>query len=223
MSILRYFKPKDGLPDPTGALSTSVPSAAIAQANREVQKAVTSSDKLKRGPYTKFSAGLRAEIGKYSSYHGVAAASRHFSRKLSKRVSETTVRSITRSPSRSFLQLRRTYPLYFVALVHTRVLRQQLLPISRNTRGSHEHSRLFVGRARSWMPSLPARVKCLSMRKNYFRVNFFRVNKFSWVAGPTKKNLHENFLRENFTTRKFPDLRYIAGLGKLWLQGILLG
>ena len=187
MSILRYFKPKDGLPDPTGALSTSVPSAAIAQANREVQKAVTSSDKLKRGPYTKFSAGLRAEIGKYSSYHGVAAASRHFSRKLSKRVSETTVRSITRSPSRSFLQLRRTtYPLYFVALVHTRVLRQQLLPISRNTRGSHEHSRLFVGRARSRMPSLPARVKCLSMRKNYFRVNFVRVKKFSWVAGPTK-------------------------------------
>ena len=94
MSILRYFKPKDGLSDPTGALSTSVPSAAIAQANREVQKAVTSSDKQKRGPYTKFSAGLRAEIGKYSSYHGVAAASRHFSRKLSKRVSETTVRSI---------------------------------------------------------------------------------------------------------------------------------
>ena len=79
MSILRYFKPKDGLPDPTGALSTSIPSAAIAQANREVQKAVTSSDKQKRGPYTKFSASLRAEIGKYSSYHGVAAASRHFS------------------------------------------------------------------------------------------------------------------------------------------------
>ena len=94
MSILRYFKPKDGLPDPTGALSTSVPSAAIAQANREIQKAVTSSDKQKRGPYTKFNAGLRAEIGKYSSYHGVAAASCHFSQKLSKRVSETTVRSI---------------------------------------------------------------------------------------------------------------------------------
>ena len=172
MSILRYFKPKDGLPGPTGALSTSVPSAAITQANREVQKAVTSRS------VDRIRIGLRAEIGKYSSYHGVAATSRHFSRKLSKRVSETTVRSITRSPSRSFLQLRRTYPLYFVALVHTRVLRQQLLPISRSTRGSHEHSRLFVGRARSRMPSLPARVKCLSMRKNYFRVNFFALKNF---------------------------------------------
>ena len=50
MSLLRFFKPEDGLPDLTGALSTSVPSAAIAQANREVQHPI-SGDRQKRGPY----------------------------------------------------------------------------------------------------------------------------------------------------------------------------
>ena len=34
MSIRRYLKPIDGLPD-RGALSTTIPSAAIASANRE--------------------------------------------------------------------------------------------------------------------------------------------------------------------------------------------
>ena len=112
MSLLRFFKPKDGLLDPRGTLSTSVTYAAIAQANQEVQKA-TGSEK-QRGPYKKYSAGLRAEIGKYASYQttdvGVAAASRHFSRKLSKGVSEMTLRSIRISVSG--------------------VLHQQLLPIS---------------------------------------------------------------------------------------------
>ena len=35
MSIRRYLKPIDGLPDPKGSLSTTIPSAAIAYANRE--------------------------------------------------------------------------------------------------------------------------------------------------------------------------------------------
>ena len=35
MSILRYLKPIDGLPDPKGALSTAISSAAIASANRK--------------------------------------------------------------------------------------------------------------------------------------------------------------------------------------------
>ena len=38
MSIRRLFKPVDGLPDPNGSLSGAIPSAAIASANREVQK-----------------------------------------------------------------------------------------------------------------------------------------------------------------------------------------
>ena len=36
-SILRYFKPRDGLPDPNGSLSASLPSQAIAAVNREVK------------------------------------------------------------------------------------------------------------------------------------------------------------------------------------------
>ena len=35
MSILRYFKPKDSLPDPKGSLSASMSSEAIASANGE--------------------------------------------------------------------------------------------------------------------------------------------------------------------------------------------
>ena len=35
MSIHRYLKPIDGLPNPKGSLSTTIPSAAIASANPE--------------------------------------------------------------------------------------------------------------------------------------------------------------------------------------------
>ena len=35
MSIRRYLKPIDGLPDPKGLFSTTIPSVAIASANRE--------------------------------------------------------------------------------------------------------------------------------------------------------------------------------------------
>ena len=40
MSIRNYFKPKDGLPDPKGSLSRSLPSHAIALVNKEVAKAI---------------------------------------------------------------------------------------------------------------------------------------------------------------------------------------
>ena len=54
MSILNYFKPRDELPDPKGSLSTSMSSAAIASANREVEKAMEDTNKSKkRGPYTR--------------------------------------------------------------------------------------------------------------------------------------------------------------------------
>ena len=36
MSIRRYLKPIDGLPDPKGSLSTTVPSTTIAFANRRI-------------------------------------------------------------------------------------------------------------------------------------------------------------------------------------------
>ena len=53
MSIRRFFKPIDGLPDPKGSLSAAIPSAAIASANREVQKVMDSGNK-KRGSYKKY-------------------------------------------------------------------------------------------------------------------------------------------------------------------------
>ena len=53
MSIRQYFKPRDGLPDPKGSLSTSMSSLVIASANREVEKALEAVSK-KRGPYRKY-------------------------------------------------------------------------------------------------------------------------------------------------------------------------
>ena len=40
MSIRRYFQPENGLPHPKGSLSCSLPSQAIALANKEVEKVI---------------------------------------------------------------------------------------------------------------------------------------------------------------------------------------
>ena len=63
------------------------------EANKEVQKAKAGGTG-KRGPYTKYSATLCANIGKYACQHGAAAAARHFTKKLENPVSESTVKSI---------------------------------------------------------------------------------------------------------------------------------
>ena len=55
MALLHYMKPIDGLPDPRGSLSSCISSQAIAEANKEVQKAKAGGTG-KRGPYTKYSA-----------------------------------------------------------------------------------------------------------------------------------------------------------------------
>ena len=56
MSILSFFKPKDGLPDPKGLLlSTCLPSQAIALANKEVEKATSEKGiGKKRGQYDRW-------------------------------------------------------------------------------------------------------------------------------------------------------------------------
>ena len=56
MSLLRYFKQRDGLPDPRGELSTAIRPSAIARANREVLQeiAATTQAGKKRGPYRKY-------------------------------------------------------------------------------------------------------------------------------------------------------------------------
>ena len=91
MALLRYMKPVGGLPDPRGSLSSSIPAQVIAEANKEVQKVM---DGSKRGPYKRYSSTLRAEIAKYACQHGAAAAARHYSRKLEKTISESTVKSM---------------------------------------------------------------------------------------------------------------------------------
>lgn len=54
MSLLKYFKHKDGLPDPRGSLSATLPQRAISRANCEVQEELAEIVKekaKKRGPY----------------------------------------------------------------------------------------------------------------------------------------------------------------------------
>ena len=70
MALLRYLKPVDGLPDPRGSLSSSIPTQAIAEANKEVQKAILSEAGGKRGAYQQYSSTVRSDIGKYACQHG---------------------------------------------------------------------------------------------------------------------------------------------------------
>ena len=91
MALLRYMKPSRGLPDPKSLLSASVPLQVIAEANKEVQKVMQAT---KRGPYLKLSPSLQCEIAKYAGHHRATVAAQHYSRKLEKRASESTVKSI---------------------------------------------------------------------------------------------------------------------------------
>ena len=61
MALLKYLKPKNGLPDPNGPLSNVVSSSAIASANREVENLLDSQPKHKRAKYKRY-AGGRAEV-----------------------------------------------------------------------------------------------------------------------------------------------------------------
>ncbi len=114
MSILNYFKPRHGLPDPKEPLSVQLPSQAIAAAKYEVDKAIKEAEKnKKRGKYNRYyihttitvcdcynfpslrySSTDRADIERYACRHGTAAAARHFSRKFEVKVSENTVVSL---------------------------------------------------------------------------------------------------------------------------------
>jgi len=62
MALLHYMKPIGGLSNPIGSLSSSIPTQAIAEANKEVQKAVGTVDRGKCGPYKWYSSTVHAEI-----------------------------------------------------------------------------------------------------------------------------------------------------------------
>jgi len=66
------MKPVGGLPDPRGSLSSSMPTEAIAETNKEVQKTAGTMDGGKLGPYKQYSPTLLAEIANYACQHGAA-------------------------------------------------------------------------------------------------------------------------------------------------------
>ena len=87
MSIEKYFKRSQEkiLPSPHGSLSLSVPSRAIAAANKEVgrvsllrQQSSASATTIskKRGKYNKYSPEERAMIGKHAVLYGNLSAKR---------------------------------------------------------------------------------------------------------------------------------------------------
>ena len=94
MALLRYFKKRDGLPDPKGSLSHTIPSRAISMANSEVTEATTG-DK-KRGPYKKYSPEERCRMGRYACDHGVAAAARYIGSLSQDRTSPTAADQMCR-------------------------------------------------------------------------------------------------------------------------------
>ena len=52
MALYNYFKPSDGLPDPSGPMSASVSPVVIKEANKAVRSATRGSQP--RGRYAKF-------------------------------------------------------------------------------------------------------------------------------------------------------------------------
>ena len=70
MALYRYFSTVDKpakLTDPLSPLSKAVPSSSIVSANAEVRGVLEIEEQItigtgKTGPYTKFSAGLKAQI-----------------------------------------------------------------------------------------------------------------------------------------------------------------
>ena len=101
MALLRYFKPVNShLPDPAGPLSADIPPPAIRQANLDVlsvEKRDASAKTRARGSYGRLTDKQRAQIGKYASENGNAAAVRRFSKELDRPLNESTVRSIKKN------------------------------------------------------------------------------------------------------------------------------
>ena len=101
-SILRYYKPRStessGLPSPSGPISMTIPPAAIASTNREVEVVLNDTvAKSKRGLYRKYTSKERTNIGKFGAENGVQATVRKYSRVFHKPVNESTVRHFKRA------------------------------------------------------------------------------------------------------------------------------
>ena len=102
-SILDYFKSRSGaplLPNPRGSLSSidGIPAAAIASANRHVERALCpQAESRRRGKYQKYTEKQRAQVGRYAAENGVQAAVRKFSREFNHSINESTIRGFMKA------------------------------------------------------------------------------------------------------------------------------
>lgn len=89
MALLKYLKLRDGLPDRRGSLSSSMPSQAIAQANREVQEVIRSDSEKRRGPY-KIQPDCSYKLQLHSITYDLTYCARHKCRRTSKQAYRQT-------------------------------------------------------------------------------------------------------------------------------------
>lgn len=80
MSLYKYFKRVDisaSLPDPKGPFSNHLPTASIAEANKEVLKVIAEAkEPQKKGPYIKVTPEYKAKVAKFASVNGNSVATR---------------------------------------------------------------------------------------------------------------------------------------------------
>ena len=93
MSIRRYLRPVNSLPQPDGPLSSSLPPVAIKEANKSVEAVYSTQRKRKRGTYEKLTPEQQLAVAKYAALHGNQAAVRHFSKEFEIDVKESSVRT----------------------------------------------------------------------------------------------------------------------------------
>ena len=93
MALHRYFKPISGkLPDPNGDLSKEMPSAAIREANKGVEKATEASqNKRSREKYGRFTPTQVAQAAKFAVEHGNQAAIRRYSEEFRMEIKDSTL------------------------------------------------------------------------------------------------------------------------------------
>ena len=94
MALHRYFKVSGKLPDPNGSLSKEMPSAAIREANKNVEKATTeaqNSKKRGREKYSRFTPTQAAQVAKYAVEHGNQAAIRRYSKEFCTEIKDSTL------------------------------------------------------------------------------------------------------------------------------------
>ena len=98
MSLHGYFKISSKLPDPNGPLSKEVPSEAIKEANKSVERATKNigtsecgGGKRGRGAYMKFTPVQQAQVAKYAVENGNQAAIRHYSKEFCAEVKKSTL------------------------------------------------------------------------------------------------------------------------------------